>query len=191
MGLAVACFFCALAYPSSAQDRQGCEGVQYSKRPLAEYSRQRLEQRIQQNPSDVDALINLGIRLEEAAQNAQALALYERAIQARPNCALGHLFGGLVQEKISDDAASDADVKIHRAIILDSSLQKDPNVEGYLKRHTRPTPSAVTLDEEPPTLAKQILSGASRFYVGIGVGVVLTSLLLSLLKFRRTSPTGT
>src|SRR5882672_2937811 len=128
------------------QDGKGCEGVQYSKKPFAQYSPEKLQQRIRQDPSDVDALINLGIRLEEQDQTAEAKALYERAIKAKPDCYLGYYFAGLAAETISTDSASEANTKIRKAISLDPRLENDPNVKGFMKRHPRPMASAVPAD---------------------------------------------
>jgi tetratricopeptide (TPR) repeat protein len=173
------------------QDVKGCEGVKYSKRPFAEYSPEKLQQRIRQDPSDVDALINLGIRLEEQDQTAEAKALYERAIKAKPDCYLGYYFAGLAAETISTDSASEADTKIRKAISLDPRLENDPNVKGFMKRHSRPMASAVPTDTEPPPLNRQILAGSNRFYVGMGVGIILAAIIFYFVRLRRTSLKGT
>ena len=58
-----------------AQDEKGCQGVEYVKRSYSQYSTDALQKRLERDSADVDALVNLGIRLEEQGQLTQAEAL--------------------------------------------------------------------------------------------------------------------
>ena len=52
-----------------AQDEKGCEGVGFAKQSFTKYSPEGLQKQLEQNQADVDALINLRIRLEEQGQS--------------------------------------------------------------------------------------------------------------------------
>jgi tetratricopeptide (TPR) repeat protein len=140
--------------------------------------------RLERNPKDVDALINLGTHLEEQDQVNQAEALYERAIKARPDCNLGYYFSGLAEERISDNAATDAEVKIRKAISLDQSLQNDPNMQGFLKRHSAPMGGMPSKGTESPSGSKEFLASVNRFSLGVGVGLLLAAAFFYLSRRR-------
>ena len=174
-----------------AQGGKGCEGVGYTKHPRSEYSPEHLKGLLERDPNDVDALVDLGLHLEEQDKILQADALYERAIQAKPDCYLGYYFAGLVAERISEQASSDAEAKIRKAVGLDPRLENDPNVKGFMKRHTRPMASQLPVERDLPSLSRQVLAGSNWFYVGVGVGIFLATLLFYLSRFKRTAPTRT
>jgi tetratricopeptide (TPR) repeat protein len=159
----------------SAENEKGCEGVGFAKLAHAQYSPENLQKRLERNPADVDALINLGIHLEEQDQDSKAYALYEKAIQARPDCSLGYQFAGLVEERISEHAASDADAKMHRVLALDPSLRNDPNVQGFFKRHPRSVIGSSFKEAPSPSVTTDLLATSNRFLVGVGVGLLLAA----------------
>ncbi len=174
-----------------AQDEKGCQAVEYAKRPYSQYSTDALQKRLERNSADVDALVNLGIRLEEQGQLAQAEALYEKAIQTKPDCSLGYLFAGLVRDRISRKASSEAEANIRKALSLNPSLQNDGNVQGFMKSHLHLMGSVHPVETETRSDARQMLATANRFSIGVAVGILLTTVVLCLVRFRRTAPTGT
>lgn len=182
--VAAVCLIAASMPPVFAQDDKGCEGVGFAKHSPTQYSLANLRKRLERNPADVDALINLGIDLEEQDQINQAYALYQRAIQAKPDCSLGYLFAGLVEERIGGTASSDAEVKIRKALSLDPSLRRDGNVESFLKRHapivTRP-PSDET---RPASSAEDLLAFSNHFLIGVGIGILLAMPFLYVARRR-------
>jgi tetratricopeptide (TPR) repeat protein len=181
----------ATCVPSAfAEDEKGCQGVGYAKQPFAQYSPEKLHARLERDPKDVDALINVGIRLEEQNQISHADALYERAIQAKPDCYLGYLFAGLVRDRISQKAAADAEANIRKALSLNPSLHDDGNVRGFMKRHPQPQ-GAVGTQKETPSEIKEILTIANRFSVGLGVGMLVATLIFYVVGSRQARPRGT
>ncbi|HKO03955.1 MAG TPA: tetratricopeptide repeat protein [Candidatus Acidoferrales bacterium] len=145
----------------------------YAKQPPGQYSPKSLHKRLERNPKDVDALINLGIDLEEEGQTTQAEVLYERAIQAQPSCYLGYYFSGLALEGIGGKASADAEVNILRAINLNPSLQTDGNVQGFMSRHPRRMSGVPPKANELPSVTTEYLSSANRFLIGVSVGLLL------------------
>ena len=182
--IAVACFLAAWTRPVFAQDENGCQGVGFSKQSFKQYSPERLRERISRNPTDVDALIIFGIHLEEQDQINQAEVLYERAIKAKPNCALGYYFSGLAEERISDNAATDAEVKIRKAISLDQSLRNDPNMQGFLKRRFALMGGAPSKRTESLSDSKESLASVNRFTLGVGAGLLLSAACFYLSRPR-------
>jgi tetratricopeptide (TPR) repeat protein len=164
-----------------AQNEKGCEGVRFAKHRPSQYSPANLQQRLQRNPNDVDALINLGLRLEEHGKVAQAFGLYEKAIQARPSCYLGYYFAGLAGERVSEQMISDAEGNIRKAITLNPELRTDPNVEPFMKRHSRSMGGYIPIKEETSETT-QILATANRFYIGLAVGLLLATGVLYLAR---------
>jgi tetratricopeptide (TPR) repeat protein len=134
---------------------------------------------------DVDALVNLGIYLEEHGQAREAVDLYNRAIQARPGCELGYYFAALAEEGLSEQTASDAQAKMHRAISLDADLRTDPNVEAFFKRHPQPVPRVAFQPTALAVTPKDILASANHFVVGIGVGLLLAAPLVYAARRKR------
>ncbi len=179
----VALLFASLVPCLFAQDDKGCQGVEFAKKPLSLYSPNALRTRLEQNPADVDALIHLGLHLEEQDQFTQAYALYERAIRARPDCHLGYYFAGLVGDRIAGGAAFDAEVKIRRAISLSPGLATDPNVQSFLKRHSQL--AARPPSKEAPSVTDMLLASANRFLVGVGVGLLLAAPLVYVAGRKR------
>ena len=175
---------------ASTQDEKGCQGVGYTKHPRSEYAPENLKRLLARDPKDVDALVDMGLHLEEQDQFTQAYGLYERAIEARPSCYLGYYFAGLVGDRISRNAASDAEANIRKALSLNPSLQDDGNVQGFMKRHPQPV-GAAAIEREPPSETSEILATANRFSVGLGVGVLLATLVFYLARSRQTAPRGT
>lgn len=164
-----------------AQTENGCDGVEFVGRPGEQYSLDDLRKRMKRDPADVEALIKLGLYLEEQDQFAQALALYERVIEAKPDCYLGYQFAGLVIEKNSWKAFLDREKKLLKALELDPTLKKDPNLRGFLKRRSElanPPPKAA----EPPPEPKYVLTARDRFLIGIVVGLLLTTPFLFLIR---------
>jgi tetratricopeptide (TPR) repeat protein len=170
-----------------AQDAKGCEGVGFARRPFKEYGPDILRKRLKQNPSDVDALVNLGIYLEEHGQMRQAVDLYNQAIQAKPNCELGYYFAALAEDRLSEQTASDAQAKMHRAVSLDPDLQTDPNVEAFFQWHPRPGGPAAS---KPTALApppNDLLASANHFVMGVGVGLLLAAPLLYAVRRKQVA----
>ena len=188
--LVVVLLFVMSPLSALAQDQKGCEGVRYAKHSPAEYSLERLKERVAKDPSDVDALIHLGIHLEEQSQFTQAFALYERAIQIGPTCYLGYYFAGLVGDRISRDTASEAQSNISKAVSLNPSLRDDANVQGFMKRHPRAIGGTPPIDKEPPSEARHILAAASPFSIGLAVGILLAAIFFCLARFVRAAPKG-
>ena len=170
-----------------AQDQNGCEQVGFAKQSYSQYSPEILEKRLKQNPADVDALINLGLHLEEQDQDSKAYKLYERAIQASPGCSLGYMFAGLAEERISGDAASDAEAKLHKALSLDPSLRNDPNVQGFFRRHPRTVLRGSSKETESASDTNNLLGSANRFLIGVGVGLLLATPFVYLARRKRTA----
>jgi tetratricopeptide (TPR) repeat protein len=184
---AAACLFTIWTPSAFAQDEKGCEGVGFARQPPAQYSPESLEKRLKRNPADVDALINLGLHLEEQDQDSKAYKLYERAIQASPGCSLGYMFAGLAEERISGDAASDAEAKLHKALSLDPSLRNDPNVQGFFRRHPRPVLGGSSKETQSPSVTNDLLGSANRFLIGVGVGLLLATPFVYLARRKRTA----
>ena len=145
----------------------------FAKQSSSQYSPENLRKRLDRDPADVDALINLGIHLEEKGQITEADALYERAIQAKPDCYLGYLFAGLVRDRISQEASSDAEAKIRKAISLDPTLRSDPNVQGFLKLHPLTFGGPPAREIQSPSATDHLLDSANHFFIGVGVGLLL------------------
>jgi tetratricopeptide (TPR) repeat protein len=185
--MAVVLLLFAIAAPYVVgQEEKGCDGVRYAKRPHSDYSSENLKRRLERNPGDVDALIHTGLRLEEQDEFDQAYALYKRAIQARPDCSLGYLFAGLVGERISEKMIAEAEANVRQAISLNPKLRHDGNVQGFMKQHSRTMGGYVPLEKQQPSEAVRVLATASRFYIGLGVGVLLAACAFYLARFRRT-----
>ena len=182
--LATACFLLLWmpVYPS--ENGQGCKDVEFVKQPLSRYSPESLRTRLQRNPADVDALLNLGVHLEEQEQISEAEALYEKAIETKPDCYLGYLFAGLVCERIGEKKAGEANADIHKALTLEPNLSNDGNVQGFLKRHMHPPllnyVSPIEEDMHPD--ARRILGAGNRFLIGLGTGVLITSLIFYVTR---------
>jgi tetratricopeptide (TPR) repeat protein len=145
---------CGFAFPllllvlpvqrASGKESGGCEGVAFSKRDPKQYTPTALQERIARDPADVDALIHLGLRMEELGQAEGADDLYLRAIQARPQCYLGYYFAGLVEERIGNHLGRESVRKINKAVGLDPDLRNDPNVKAFLARHPTQTRDPAT-----------------------------------------------
>lgn len=176
---------------AGAQDEKGCEGVGYAKHTQSEYSLESLKKRLEKDPKDVDALIHTGLHVEEKEGFAQAEALYERAIQAKPDCYLGYYFAGLVEDRISRKATSDAELNISKAVNLNPSLHDDGNVQGFIKRHAQPTGSVSSMEKRMPTESSQIVSTANRFSIGLGLGILLAVIAFYIGRSRSTAPKDT
>jgi tetratricopeptide (TPR) repeat protein len=170
-----------------AQDEKGCEGVGFAKPPFSQYSPENLRKRIERDPKDVNALIHLGTHLEERDQLRQAEALYDRAIQAKPNCSLGYLFAGLLREKIGREATSDAEANIRKALSLNPSLWNEGNVQGFRMRHPQLMGSVPSSQKDLPSSTDQLLSGGDRFTIGLGVGLLLATPFVYLARRRRSA----
>jgi tetratricopeptide (TPR) repeat protein len=147
-----------------------------------------LRKRLKKDPSDVDALVNLGTYLEERGHVRQAVDLYNRAIQAKPNCSLGYYFAGLAEERVSEEAASDARQKMYEAVSLDADLQTDPNVRAYFGRHPLPAALAASNPTPSPPTPSNLLASGNRFVMGMGVGLLLAALLVYVLRRRQAAP---
>jgi tetratricopeptide (TPR) repeat protein len=158
-----------------AENEKGCEGVGFAGPPFTQYSAKDLRKQLERDPKDVNALIHLALYLEEQDQLRQAEDLYERAIQAKPNCYLGYLFAGLLSHRISERISSDAEANIRKALSLKPSLWNDPNVHNFRMSHPdlmgRPLPS----QKELPSIREELLSGSEKFTIGLGVGLILAA----------------
>jgi len=178
-----ACVF-LLSVRLYAQSDDGCAGVNFAKAPSDQYSPENLQKRLARDPKDVDALINLGIHLEEMEQITEASALYKRAIDAKPECYLGYQFAGLVADRISRKTSLEADIDIHKALNLNPDIAKDGNVEAFLNRHAHLVATPVKSAESVPKEDGFALGG-SCFVIGIGVGLLLSTPLIYFLRRRR------
>jgi len=172
----------------SVKGGQGCEDVAYAKARPSEYTPEALRQRLQRNPEDVDALVNLGTRLEEQGQPDEAYVLYQKAIRSKPDCYLGYYFTAFVEETISGRRGSDAIAKIRKAVALDPSLGSDPNVEAFVRRHSELSGVAYREKIEPSPKAGDLFTSANRFLVGVGVGILLVLPFLYVARRRRVHP---
>jgi hypothetical protein len=179
-----ACLF-LVCLPVFGQSGDGCAGVNFAKAPSDQYSPDNLQKRLAREPKDVDALINLGIHLEEVNQITEAYALYKKAIDAKPDCYLGYQFAGLVADRISRRMSLEADTDIHRALTLNQGIAKDGNVEAFLNRHA-PSVSPPAKNAESVPKNDSVLGG-ERFVIGIGVGLLLSTPLIYLLRRRPDS----
>lgn len=168
--------------PVSGQSGDGCTGVSFAKAPSDQYSPENLQKRLARDPKDLDALINLGIHLEEMDQLTEAYALYNRAIDAKPECYLGYQFAGLAADRISRKMSLDADTDIHKALNLNPGIAKDGNVEAFVKRHSHSVATPAKSAESPDD---GFALGGSRFFIGIGVGLLLSTALIYFLRRRR------
>jgi tetratricopeptide (TPR) repeat protein len=135
------------------------------------------ELKLKQNPNDFDALTEVGVRLEEEDKLGEALAQYKKAIKGQPARYEGYYFAGLLEERMGERAKSNAEADIRQALSLKPDLSKDPNISAFLKRHG-PTPSQS--QQTQPTF---LFGNSSRFFIGIGVGLVLASAII--FAFRR------
>lgn len=184
--LAITACLLLACLPLSAQSGDLCTGVNFAKAPTDQYSPESLQERLARDPKDVDALINLGIHLEEINQITEAYGLYKRAIDARPDCYLGYQFAGLVADRISRRTSSESDVDIHRALSLNPSIAKDGNVEAFLRSHAPSLGAPVESAESAPKDVGSPFGGTSRFLIGIGVGLMLSTPFIYLVRRRRT-----
>jgi tetratricopeptide (TPR) repeat protein len=184
--LAITASLLLACLPLSAQSGDGCVGVNFAKAPSDQYSPENLQKRLARDPKDVDALINLGIHLEEVDQITEAYGFYKRAIDARPDCYLGYQFGGLVADRISRKTSSEAGVDIHRALSLNPSIAKDGNVEAFLKSRAPSLSTPVKSAESVPKDVGSAFEGTSRFLIGIGVGLMLSTPFIYLVRRRRS-----
>jgi len=169
-----------------AQDEKGCEGVGFAGPPFTQYSPKNLRKQLERNPKDVNALIHLALYLEEQDQLRQAEGLYERAIQAKPNCYLGYLFAGLLRDRISRRASSDAEANIRKALSLKASLWNDGNLHSFKMRHPELMGKAPPSQKELPSIPEELLSGSDRFTIGLGVGLILATPFVYLACRRRS-----
>ena len=183
--LAAALLFVVWTRSLLAQNEKGCEGLGYSKHAPDQYSPGNLQNRLQSDPRDVNALIDLGIHLEEQGQILEANALYERAIQAKPDCYLGYYFSGLAGEQIGEQASTQAEAKIRKALSLNPSLRHDGNVQSFMVRHSPLAGHPPTSEKELPSPSEELLGTANRFVVGVGVGLLLAAPLLYLARRKR------
>ena len=189
--LLVVVFLLATCGPSaSAQDDKGCEGVKFAKHPRSEYSLANLKGRLEKDPKDVDALVHLGLHLEEQDQFNGADYLYKGAIQARPGCYLGYYFAGLLEDRISRKAASDAEANVNKALGLKPSLRDNGNVQGFMKRRAREMNSAPPEAQEQPSAPAHLRPAVNRFAIGLGVGLLLAALVFYLAGPARTAQRG-
>jgi hypothetical protein len=173
------------AQDAYAREGEGCEGVEFAKRAPVLYSPSALRDRLERDPADVDALVHLGLHLEEKGEPRQALDLYLRAVRAKPACSLGYYFAGLVEETISDRLGSDCVKEINKAISLDPSLREDPNIEAFLRRHSPRAPVPSPTPAGPAANVRALLAGGGRFMIGVGVGLLLAVCFSYLFGRRR------
>jgi len=185
--LAAAWLFAMWVPCAYSQDQEGCEGVGFTKQLFTKYSPENLQKRLEQDPKDVDALINLGIHLEEQDQIVQADGLYERAIQAKPDCYLGYLFGGLVKDRIGRKAFSDAEAGIRKALSLNPSLRNDGNVQGFMKRHPQLVGVQLAGEKESSSSTSELLPSANRFLVGMAAGLLLAAPFLYFARRKQSA----
>jgi len=177
----VAGIFGTTAAPSVlAQDEKGCEGVQFVKRPYSEYSPARLKQRLERDAADVDALLNLGSHEEEQGNLREAEAFFDKAIRTRPDCYLGYYFAGLIRDRLSRQELSRSEADIRKALTLNPDLRTDGNIEAYINSHrdlwgVRPVAPAV----EEPWRPAVILARANHFFIGLGAGLFLGTVMLA------------
>jgi tetratricopeptide (TPR) repeat protein len=187
--LAAALLFALWMPAVFAQEEKGCEGVGFAGPPFSQYSPESLGKQLERNPNDVNALIHLALYLEEQDQLRQAEGLYERAIQAKPNCYLGYLFAGLLRDRISERTSSLAEANIRKALSFKPSLWNDPNVHNFRMSHPdlmgKPLPS----QKELASIPEELLSGSDRFTIGLGVGLLLAAPFVYLAR-RRKSESG-
>jgi tetratricopeptide (TPR) repeat protein len=169
-----------------AQDEKGCEGVGFAGPPFSQYSPENLRKQLERNPNDVNALLHLAAYLEEEDQLWQAEGLYERAIQAKPNCYLGYLFAGLLRDRISERTSSLAEANILKALSLKPSLWNDGSLHSFRIRHPdfirKPPPG----QKELPSIPQELLSGSDRFTIGLGVGLILATPFIYFARRRRS-----
>jgi tetratricopeptide (TPR) repeat protein len=134
---------------------------------------------------DVDALVSLGIYLEEHGQVRQAVNLYDRAIKAKPNCDLGYYFAGLAEERVSEEMASDAQQKMCKAVNLNAHLQTYPNVVAYFGQHPLPGARAASGPTPSPPTLSDLLAHGNQFVMGMGAGLLLAALLVYAVGRKR------
>jgi hypothetical protein len=84
----------------------------------------------------------------------------------RPDRYEGYYFAGLLEERMGEQAKSNAEADIRQALSLNPGLSKNPNISAFLKRHAT-SPSQP--QQAQPTFA---LGNSSRFFIGIGVGMI-------------------
>jgi tetratricopeptide (TPR) repeat protein len=168
-----------LAVPLWASDEKGCEGLGLNSRPASQYTPGALRKRIQQNPADVDALINLGTLEQERGNAPAAAALFDKAIQAGPGCSEGYYFAGLIHEQLGEKEQGISEADIRKALTLNPDLRTDGNIESYLARHQElwgKRPIAPTVED--PWRPTVILARANHFFIGFGVGLFLATVIL-------------
>jgi tetratricopeptide (TPR) repeat protein len=176
----------ALSVPALfAQDEKGCEGVGFAEPPFSQYSRKNLRKELQRHPKNVNALLHLAAYLEEDGQLRQAEDLYERAIQAKPNCYLSYLFAGLLRDRISERTSSEAQANIRKALSLKPSLWDDPNVRSFRRDHPDLMGKPVPSPKELPSIPEEFLSGSEKFTLGIAVGLILATPFVYLARRKK------
>lgn len=176
-----------LAAPvACAQGAKGCEGVGFASHPGSDYTVEKLQKRVEEDRKDVDALVHLGLHLEEGGRSAEALALYNQAMLAKPDCYLGHYFAGMAMDRASGKMTADAESEINKSVNLDPSLRDDPNVQSFWKRHAQSFGRIPPAEEHPSTGLAWVLARADRFLVGLAVGVILTVLAFYVAGHKRS-----
>jgi tetratricopeptide (TPR) repeat protein len=170
------------------QEGKGCEGVAFARHEPRQYTLVALQKRVERNPPDLDAIIHLGLHMEEIGKIEKADNLYLRAIRARPDCYLGYYFAGLVEERISDHLRSESLRKINKALALDPSLRDDPNVRAFLARHPSQTRTPTPKPGVLRTPLGELVASANRFWIGVGAGFLLAAPLLFFLRRKRAGP---
>jgi len=176
----------ALSLPVWAAGEKGCEGLGLNSRPPSQYTRDALEKRLERNPMDVDALINLGSLEEESENIPAAAALFDKAIRASPNCSEGYVFAGLIHERLSGQEESISEADIRKAVTLNPDLRTDGNIQSYVGSHPDlwgRRPVAQTIEE--PWRPTVILARSNHLLIGFGAGLFSGTLILALVARAR------
>lgn len=172
----------------AAQDIKGCETVGFAKKRALGYSPEELKRRLEHDPRDTDALLNLGLHLEERGQLQEAYSLHRKAIETAPNCYLGYLFAGMAAERIGREAQEEAERAVRMALSLNPDIQGDPNVQGFIHRHPAlRARSERDADPESESFSLPSLILRQPFLIGIGVGILIAAPLVYFARRRKVS----
>jgi len=175
----------ALALPLVwARTSGACGSVSPATSSSRQNSPEQLRRRIKADPKDVEALTSLGVYLEEQGQLYEAYGLYKQATESKPACYLGYYFLGLVEDRISGRAKTDAETDIRKALNLNSDLSKDGNVEAFFTRRAALNVQSHKIEEPAPN-GKSLLAAGNHFFIGVGVGVLLAIPFIYFLRRKR------
>jgi len=140
-----------------------------------------MEKKLQHNPRDFQALITLGLAREQQERLYEALALYKRAIEAKPDDYQGYYFAGQLEDRINRQTPPDVESDIRKAISLKPEVAKESGIAEILERRKSATGQPQAAVETTRYRDPSRPSNRTSFFVGLGTGITLTIPLMLFL----------